>query len=166
MHTPQHNPGGYDNATISNMTALSQNVKFLVMHGYSDDNVHFQNTLQLLDKLDQAGVTNYDVHVFPDSDHSIYFHNANRIVYESKWSNCPPTSYLFANSSCRVERLARERIQRRVAEDGQAGAHAAWRRDPAISPFLHIHISLLRLQMNRIKQHVRIQTHKILSSVF
>jgi dipeptidyl aminopeptidase len=84
MHTPQHNPGGYDNATISNMTALSQNVRFLVMHGYSDDNVHFQNTLQLLDKLDQAGVMNYDVHVFPDSDHSIYFHNANRIVYQSK----------------------------------------------------------------------------------
>lgn len=87
MHTPQHNPDGYNNATINNMTALSQNVKFLVMHGYSDDNVHFQNTLQLLDKLDQAGVKNYDVHVFPDSDHSIYFHNANRIVYEklSDW---------------------------------------------------------------------------------
>ena len=74
----------YDNATISNVTALSQNVRFLVMHGYSDDNVHFQNTLQLLDRLDQGNVRNYDVHVFPDSDHSIYFHNANRVVYESK----------------------------------------------------------------------------------
>ncbi|OQO04265.1 putative dipeptidyl-aminopeptidase B [Cryoendolithus antarcticus] len=87
MHTPQHNPEGYDNATISNMTALGQNAKFLVMHGYSDDNVHFQNTLQLLDRLDQANVRNYDVHVFPDSDHSIYFHNANAVVYEklSDW---------------------------------------------------------------------------------
>lgn len=81
MHTPQHNPGGYDNATISNVTALSQNVRFLVMHGYSDDNVHFQNTLSLLDKLDLGGVRNYDVHVFPDSDHSIFFHGANGIVY-------------------------------------------------------------------------------------
>jgi dipeptidyl aminopeptidase len=86
MHTPQHNPGGYENATISNMTALSMNAKFLVMHGYSDDNVHFQNTLQLLDRLDQANVRNYDVHVFPDSDHSIYFHNANAVVYESEYS--------------------------------------------------------------------------------
>jgi dipeptidyl aminopeptidase len=118
MHTPQHNPGGYDNATISNMTALSQNVKFLVMHGYSDDNVHFQNTLQLLDKLDQAGVTNYDVHVFPDSDHSIYFHNANRIVYESKHSPRPTMKSTLANNSCRIERLARERFQWRVAKDG------------------------------------------------
>ena len=84
MHTPQHNPGGYDNTSISNMTALHQNVRFLVMHGIADDNVHMQNTLTLLDKLDLAGVENYDVHVFPDSDHSIYFHNANRIVYDSK----------------------------------------------------------------------------------
>ncbi|TKA71229.1 putative dipeptidyl-aminopeptidase B [Friedmanniomyces simplex] len=82
MHTPQHNPGGYNNATISNMTALSNNTRFLVMHGASDDNVHFQNTLSLLDKLDLANVRNYDVHIFPDSDHSIYFHNGNRVVYE------------------------------------------------------------------------------------
>ncbi|KAK4507229.1 hypothetical protein PRZ48_000964 [Zasmidium cellare] len=81
MHTPQHNPGGYENSTISNMSGLAGNVRFLVMHGVSDDNVHFQNTLQLLDKLDLANVKNYDVHVFPDSDHSIYFHNANSVVY-------------------------------------------------------------------------------------
>ena len=84
MHTPQHNPGGYDNSSISNTTALQQNVRFLIMHGVADDNVHMQNTLTLLDKLDLGGVENYDVHVFPDSDHGIYFHNANRIVYDSK----------------------------------------------------------------------------------
>ncbi|KXT14635.1 hypothetical protein AC579_3691 [Pseudocercospora musae] len=81
MHMPQHNQAGYDNTSVSNVRALSQNVRFLVMHGFSDDNVHFQNTLQLLDSLDQAGVKNYDMHVFPDSDHSIFFHNANSIVY-------------------------------------------------------------------------------------
>jgi dipeptidyl aminopeptidase len=84
MHTPQHNPGGYDNSSISNMTALHQNVRFLVMHGVADDNVHMQNSLELIDHLDLAGVENYDVHVFPDSDHGIYFHNANRIVYDSE----------------------------------------------------------------------------------
>jgi dipeptidyl aminopeptidase len=85
MRTPQHNPGGYDNSTISNMTALHQNVRFLLMHGVADDNVHMQNSLTLIDKLDLAGVENYDVHVFPDSNHGIYFHNANRIVYDSKY---------------------------------------------------------------------------------
>lgn len=84
MHTPQHNPSGYDNTSISDVKSLAKNVRFLIMHGVADDNVHMQNTLTLLDKLDLAGVENYDVHVFPDSDHSIYFHNANRIVYDSK----------------------------------------------------------------------------------
>jgi dipeptidyl aminopeptidase len=84
MHTPQHNQAGYDNSTISDVDSLSKNVRFLIMHGVADDNVHMQNTLTLLDKLDLAGVENYDVHVFPDSDHSIYFHNANKIVYDSE----------------------------------------------------------------------------------
>ncbi|KAJ4414756.1 hypothetical protein N0V82_007748 [Gnomoniopsis sp. IMI 355080] len=82
MKTPQENQEGYDGTAISNATALAQNKRFLIMHGTADDNVHVQNTLTLLDKLDLAGVENYDVHVFPDSDHSIYFHNANKIVYE------------------------------------------------------------------------------------
>jgi len=73
MHTPQHNQQGYQNATISDAQALSKSVRFLLMHGVADDNVHMQNSLALLDKLDLASVENYDVHVFPDSDHSIYF---------------------------------------------------------------------------------------------
>ncbi|KAL9601369.1 MAG: hypothetical protein Q9219_002545 [cf. Caloplaca sp. 3 TL-2023] len=82
MHTPQANPEGYTNTSITNVTALSQNTRFLIMHGVADDNVHLQNTLTLLDKFDLAGVENYDVHVFPDSDHSIFFHGANRVVYD------------------------------------------------------------------------------------
>jgi len=86
MLTPQTNGHGYDTSAISNVSALAQNVRFLLMHGVADDNVHFQNSLTLLDKLDLVGVENYDVHVFPDSDHSIYFHNGNRIVYDSEFA--------------------------------------------------------------------------------
>ena len=87
MRTPQNNPSGYDESAITNVTALSQNVRFMIMHGVADDNVHMQNTLTLLDKLDVAGIDNYDVHFFPDSDHSIFFHNANYMVYQKleKW---------------------------------------------------------------------------------
>jgi dipeptidyl aminopeptidase len=116
MHTPQNNPSGYDNASISDVQSLGKNVRFLVMHGVSDDNVHMQNTLTLLDKLDLASVENYDVHVFPDSDHSIYFHNANKIVYDSK-SNiflndmsmrkyCQGSFDLVANSRVRTQFVA------------------------------------------------------------
>jgi dipeptidyl aminopeptidase len=87
MHTPQHNAAGYESSAITNVTALSQNVRWLMMHGIADDNVHMQSTLTLVDKLDLAGVENYDMRMFPDSDHSIYFHNANQIVYDNlaKW---------------------------------------------------------------------------------
>lgn len=82
MHTPDKNPEGYARAAITDVRALAQHERFLVMHGTGDDNVHFQNTLQLLDKLDKAGIENYDVHIFPDSDHTIRLHNANVIVYD------------------------------------------------------------------------------------
>ena len=86
MRTPQDNPGGYDTAAISNVSALANNVRFMIMHGVADDNVHLQNPLSLLDAFDQAGIENYDIHVFPDSDHSIAFHGANKVVYHSEFS--------------------------------------------------------------------------------
>ncbi|KAI6784807.1 dipeptidyl-aminopeptidase B-like protein [Emericellopsis cladophorae] len=82
MRLPKDNKDGYDESSVHNATALGENVRFLLMHGVADDNVHFQNSLTLLDALDLAGVENYDVHVFPDSDHGIYFHQANRIVFD------------------------------------------------------------------------------------
>ncbi|KAI0021071.1 dipeptidyl peptidase IV N-terminal region-domain-containing protein [Xylariomycetidae sp. FL0641] len=89
MLTPQENAAGYDATAVSNVSALSQNVRFLVMHGVADDNVHMQNTLTLLDRLDMERVENYDLHMFPDSNHGIYFHNANRIVYDSEYPSFP-----------------------------------------------------------------------------
>ncbi|RDA88729.1 hypothetical protein CP532_4078 [Ophiocordyceps camponoti-leonardi (nom. inval.)] len=82
MRLPSDNEAGYQASAVTNASALGQCGRFLVMHGTADDNVHFQNSLRLLDGLDRAGVENYDVHVFPDSDHSITFHSANRIVYD------------------------------------------------------------------------------------
>lgn len=82
MHTPRENPGGYAKSKVHNATALGQVNRFLLMHGTGDDNVHFQNSLKFLDILNLEGIENYDVHVFPDSDHSIRYHNANVIVFD------------------------------------------------------------------------------------
>ena len=114
MHTPQNNKEGYDNSTINNVQSLSNNVRFLIMHGVADDNVHMQNTLALLDRLDLAGIENYDVHVFPDSDHSIFFHNAYKIVYDSK-AHLLHNLLKHADDRIRIEQLAYQCIQRRMA---------------------------------------------------
>lgn len=92
------------------------------MHGVADDNVHMQNSLVLLDKLDLEGVENYDVHVFPDSDHGIFFHNARTIVFDSK--SIPPLLMFgrCVNKVCRIIKLAYQRVQRRVAQDCQCPA--------------------------------------------
>lgn len=82
MHTPQENPEGYAMASVANVTAIAHAKRFLLMHGTGDDNVHFQNSLKFLDLLDLHSVENYDVQIFPDSDHSIRYHNANNIVYD------------------------------------------------------------------------------------
>jgi len=81
MSTPQNNPN-YEKGSVHDPEGFKSVKRFLLMHGTGDDNVHFQNSLKFLDMLDQAGVENYDVHVFPDSDHSISYHNANTIVYD------------------------------------------------------------------------------------
>ena len=128
MRLPSDNEDGYEASRIANASALGQSKRFLVMHGASDDNVHFQNTLKLIDELDLEGVENYDVHVFPDSDHSISFHGANRVVYDSECS-LPPTNngYNAAAKVCllilyRTRQLAGQRVQRRVAQDCESEA--------------------------------------------
>lgn len=81
MHTPQENPEGYEKSKVSDVEALGKARRFLIMHGTGDDNVHFQHTLKLLDRLNLKAIENYDVHVFPDSDHAIKYHNANDMIY-------------------------------------------------------------------------------------
>lgn len=81
MGTVDDNLSGYEQTAISNVDGFRNATRFLVMHGTGDDNVHYQNTLAFVDKLNLAGIENYDMHIFPDSDHSIFFHNANPQVF-------------------------------------------------------------------------------------
>lgn len=50
MQTPQLNPEGYESSSPINY-AENLKGKLLMVHGTSDDNVHFQNTVQLVDQL-------------------------------------------------------------------------------------------------------------------
>ncbi|KAJ7074230.1 dipeptidyl aminopeptidase [Mycena amicta] len=81
MNLPALNPGGYINASISNVTAF-QKVDFLLAHGSADDNVHFANSAHLLDMFTKAQVRNFRFRMFTDSDHGINRRGAQREIYE------------------------------------------------------------------------------------
>lgn len=82
LRTPQENPEGYQTASIENTDNFKNVTRFLIMHGSGDDNVHFQNSLRLLDEFNLGGVENFDFMVFPDSDHLIRYHNGNAVVFD------------------------------------------------------------------------------------
>ncbi|KAG7840976.1 hypothetical protein KL942_001964 [Ogataea angusta] len=87
MGRPEDNGNYQSMSKISDVDKFKQVTRFIIMHGTADDNVHYQNTLQLLDAFNKKGVENYDMHVFPDSNHNINHNNANMVVYDKlyKW---------------------------------------------------------------------------------
>jgi dipeptidyl-peptidase-4 len=69
MQTPQENASGYDkNSPINHVSKLKG--KFLLIHGSADDNVHVQNSMQMMEALIQAN-KQFDSQIYPDKDHSI-----------------------------------------------------------------------------------------------
>lgn len=82
MGLPKDNEKGYEISSISSPKNFSNVRRFFVMHGSGDDNVHFQNSLELIDAFNLANIENYDFMVFPDSDHSIRYHNGNNVIYD------------------------------------------------------------------------------------
>tara|TARA_A100001011_G_scaffold202506_1_gene210870 strand:- start:11961 stop:14066 length:2106 start_codon:yes stop_codon:yes gene_type:complete len=69
MGNPNFNKAGYDSVSImSHVDNFKGNL--LVMHGTGDDNVHFQNTTQLINSfIDKNKMI--DVFIYPNRDHSL-----------------------------------------------------------------------------------------------
>ncbi|CEP64075.1 Ste13p LALA0_S10e01706g [Lachancea lanzarotensis] len=83
MGSFENNQESYnENAMVKDVASIAKVKRVLLMHGSADDNVHLKNTMDLLDKLNLANAKNYDFNLFPDSDHSIVYHNAGTIIYE------------------------------------------------------------------------------------
>lgn len=93
MDTPQNNPEGYKVSKVLNYvdgypTEYDGNtgvepVMLKLTHGTGDDNVHHQNTLQLIDAMHKEG-KKFDFMIYPDGMHGYrgyqgqHFQNANR----------------------------------------------------------------------------------------
>lgn len=69
MRTPQENPGGYDDNSPINFTDRIKG-KYLLIHGTGDDNVHFQNSVQMVKALVKSGI-DFESAYYPDKNHGI-----------------------------------------------------------------------------------------------
>ncbi len=79
MRTPQENPGGYDlNSPIHFTDRLKG--KLLLVHGTGDDNVHFQNSVELLDELIRNN-KQPEVFFYPNKNHNITGGNTRYHLY-------------------------------------------------------------------------------------
>ncbi|MFH6992162.1 S9 family peptidase [Flavobacterium sp. FlaQc-48] len=84
MQTPQENASGYDqNSPINHVDKLKG--KFLLIHGSGDDNVHVQNSMQMMEALIQAN-KQFDSQIYPDKNHGIYG-GQTRIQLYNKMTN-------------------------------------------------------------------------------
>jgi dipeptidyl-peptidase-4 len=69
MQTPQLNPEGYSiTSVLQNAGNITQ--RFMLIHGTGDDNVHFQNSAELVKQLIPTRLQ-FDVMYYPNRDHSI-----------------------------------------------------------------------------------------------
>ena len=79
LQTPQENPSGYDeNSPITHVDKMQGN--YLLIHGTADDNVHFQNSMDLVTALNEAG-KQYESFFYPNKNHSIYGGNTRYHLY-------------------------------------------------------------------------------------
>lgn len=79
MQTPRMNPDGYRKG--SPLTYADQiKGNYLLVHGTGDDNVHFQNSIAMVNKLVAAGVQ-FDAMYYPDRNHGIYGGNTREHLF-------------------------------------------------------------------------------------
>lgn len=79
MLTPQENASGYDdNSPINHVEKLKGD--YLLIHGSADDNVHHQNTMEMISALVKAN-KHFDLFIYPDKNHRISGGNTQEHIY-------------------------------------------------------------------------------------
>ena len=80
MDTPQDNPSGYAQAAVFDRMGAYRGDKTNMLrytHGTGDDNVHFQNGLQIIDKLQQLG-KDFELMIYPQGMHGYRGYQSNQ----------------------------------------------------------------------------------------
>jgi dipeptidyl-peptidase-4 len=69
MRTPQENGKNYDdNSPLSHVEKIKGN--YLIIHGTADDNVHFQNAVEMVDTMIKKNIA-FDSEYYPNKNHGI-----------------------------------------------------------------------------------------------
>ncbi len=80
MGLPQNNAAGYDSTSV--LSYVDQYRRgLLIVHGSSDDNVHMQNTMQVIKRFQQAG-KQFELMIYPSLNHSLIGPNAHYHLYK------------------------------------------------------------------------------------
>lgn len=79
MRTPQENARGYDFNSPINF-AKDIKGKYFIIHGSADDNVHYQNTMEMIAALTNANVQ-FDMFIYPNKNHGIYGGNTRNHLF-------------------------------------------------------------------------------------
>jgi dipeptidyl-peptidase-4 len=79
MRTPQENASGYDENSPVNFVKQLKG-KYLLIHGSADDNVHYQNTMEMINALVKAD-KQFDLFIYPNKNHGIYGGNTRNHLF-------------------------------------------------------------------------------------
>ena len=80
LQTPQENPQGYDENSPINFADLMKG-KYLLIHGTADDNVHYQNAVDMTEALIQKN-KEFEFMTYPDKNHGIYGGNTRLHLHQ------------------------------------------------------------------------------------
>jgi dipeptidyl-peptidase-4 len=81
MDTPAENPEGYKNTSV--LTYADKYKGLLrIVHGTTDDNVHMQNSIQLINKLEDLG-KHFEMMVYPNERHGIGANKTTKRIHNT-----------------------------------------------------------------------------------
>ena len=91
MSTPQDNPEGYEGSKVLELAKQypvnygnnDGSVMLKITHGTGDDNVHFQNTLQLIDVLQRQGAK-FEFMIYPDGMHGYRGYQGAHFIQDNR----------------------------------------------------------------------------------
>ncbi|NBR14737.1 MAG: S9 family peptidase [Crocinitomicaceae bacterium] len=80
MRTPKENEDGYDRNSPINFVDQIKG-KYFLIHGSADDNVHYQNSMEMISALVKAN-KQFDLFIYPNKNHGIYGGNTRNHLFQ------------------------------------------------------------------------------------